>query len=123
MLFIGVVLMRLMGLLLVFCCCIVLPARAQDDIRVARAAFAGGVADRAPGPALLMGQRAAPGPLWFWTELTVSKAALADLRRRNLLPLQHRWYRSIAGLPRADERPDFFRNLEEPFWFAGLRIH
>lgn len=86
--------------------------QAQETL-VSRAAFAGGVASQSPMPEYRPGQKVAPGSLWFWTELSVSKDGLADLRQRKLLPLQHRWYRSYGGVPATDTPPDFFRNLEE----------
>lgn len=88
-------------------------AVAEENLNVAKATFAGGVLNKEPNPSYASNQTVAPGSLWFWTEIRVTKEAIAELRSRGLLPLQHRWYKTYGGMPGADEPPDFFRNLEE----------
>ena len=84
-----------------------------DELLVSRASFAGAIRDREPAPALQSNQHSAPGSLWFWSEIRVDKNVMGELRLKKRLPLQHRWYRNIAGTPGPDERPDFYRDLEE----------
>ncbi|MFI4988034.1 MAG: hypothetical protein ACHQF3_11395 [Alphaproteobacteria bacterium] len=88
------------------------PAGHAEDYLVARGAFAGSIEGREPMQAVAPPARAAPGPLWFWTEIRVAASALAALRADKALPLQHRWYADIAGMPGPDLQPDFSRPLE-----------
>lgn len=84
-----------------------------QSVVVSGGTFAGGISRLEPSPTYRPGQMVAPGSLWFWTKIQVDKGGLAELRGKKALPLQHRWYRSYGGIPAPDERPDFFRNLEE----------
>jgi hypothetical protein len=83
-----------------------------DELQVSRGQFAGGISGREPSPSWTAQTRVAPESLWFWTELRVSESQIADIVRRRALPLQHRWYRNVAGNP-SDEDPAFVRDLED----------
>lgn len=93
-----------------------------EDLLVSRATFAKAVQNREPAPAISPQQPAASGPLWFWSEIQATQATLARLSEERRLPLQHRWYRNVAGIPGPDQRPDFTRDLEEinEITIAGL---
>lgn len=92
--------------------CAVATANA-DGLLVSRATFAGGVENREPAPAIPAGEGAGAGPLWFWSEIQALPETLERLREEHRLPLQHRWYKNVAGIPGPDQRADFYRYLEE----------
>lgn len=89
------------------------PGAADEGLVVSRATFADAVADREPAPARAARDGAFAGPLWFWSEIQATPETLTRLRRERRLPLQHRWYKNVAGIPGPDQRPDFARDLEE----------
>jgi hypothetical protein len=104
--------LALLGLITISTC-LVHMTRA-DEIVIERAVFAGGVRDKEPLDSVGPGKTAAPGPLWFWSEIRASAAMIEKLRQNNQLPLQHRWYKNYPGdIPGPNEPPDFSRNLEE----------
>jgi hypothetical protein len=87
-------------------------ACAADPV-VSRAAFAGGIAEREAYPALDPTSTVAPGPLWFWTEISAGASTLDSLAEQKRLPLRHAWYRTSGGAAGDDLQPDFVRELEE----------
>lgn len=87
-------------------------ALAGDPV-VSRAAFAGGIEAREPQPRLDAKTSVAPGPVWFWMEVTADAQMLKRLRAQKRLPLRHEWYRSYGGVAGTDQAPDFARDLEE----------
>ena len=83
-----------------------------DDIRVARASFAGGIVGHEPSPVIAGRNGVAPGPIWFHLEIHGGPDALRRLRQTKSLDLRLAWYQVFGLSVEPGQGTDFERSFE-----------